>query len=104
MSRQLQARLMNMAVRKELERLSVLDSFELMALPSIKEGETVVDGTAIPFIIWHDLLPSGEHRIVVQANRRAWLGLGVYLDADGFAVTASGSLRSLTDEELDSFM
>lgn len=94
---------MNVVVSKEIERLRSLNLSDLIALPSINEGEAVIDGTVIPFIIWHDLLPTGDHRIVVQANRKKWLGIVTYLTADGFAVTTSGSLRGLADDELDSF-
>jgi hypothetical protein len=103
MFHQLADHLMNVVVSKEIERLRSLNLSDLIALPSINEGEAVIDGTVIPFIIWHDLLPTGDHRIVVQANRKKWLGIVTYLTADGFAVTTSGSLRGLADDELDSF-
>ena len=95
---------MNVAVNKEIERLRSLSLSDLTVLPPIKECEVVIDGTVIPFIIWHDQLPNGDHRIVVQANRKKWLGIVTYFIANGFAVTTSDSLRSLTDEELCSFM
>ncbi|MFN8752186.1 MAG: hypothetical protein ACK5ZP_09480, partial [Betaproteobacteria bacterium] len=52
---------------------------------------------------WHDLLPSGEHRLVAQAGQKAMFGLGVYLSADGLAFSYTGAVRRLNDDELTLF-
>ncbi len=94
---------LNAAVLEEIERLKALDFSHLVDLPSSTELQVAVDLHTVAVVVWHDVLPSGEHRIVAQANRRTWLGFGVYLSATGFAMSGDGALRALTDEELSAF-
>ena len=94
---------LNAAVLDEVERLKTLTLSQMTSLPPSAERHLPVDDDVIVLTTWHDLLPSGEHRIVAQAGRNAMLGLGVYLKADGFAVSDTGDLRRLSDDELTSF-
>jgi hypothetical protein len=94
---------LNAAVRDEVGRLKALTLSQMTSLPPSAERKLTVDDEVIVLTTWHDLLPSGEHRLVAQAGRKAMLGLGVYLSADGFAVSDTGALRSLSDDELTSF-
>lgn len=91
------------AVHEEVERLKALDFSQLIDLPGSTERQVLVDTKALTVTIWHDVLPSGEHRVVAQASRSVLLGIGGAACADGFAVSAEGKLRELTDDELTSF-
>ena len=95
---------LNAAVREEVQRLKALDFSHVVDLPASTERQVAVDAQTIAVVVWHDMLPNGEHRIVAQANRKTRLGFGVYLSADGFAMSGDGEMRSLSDEELSSFM
>lgn len=94
---------LNAAVLDEVERLKTLPFSQLMSLPSLSERQVIVGEDMVDVIIWHDSLPSGEHQIVVQSNYQALLGMVTYLSADGFAVSDTGALRTLSDDELSSF-
>lgn len=91
------------AVHSEVERLRALDLSQLVALPESAGRQLVIDAKAFTMTVWHDVLPSGEHRVVAQASRSVLLGIGGAACADGFAVSAKGDLRELTVEELTSF-
>ncbi|MFO0447122.1 MAG: hypothetical protein ACK52I_00275 [Pseudomonadota bacterium] len=94
---------LNAAVRDEVERLKTLTLSQMTSLPPSAERKLTVDDEVIVLTTWHDLLPSGEHRIVAQAGQKTIFGLGVYLSADGFAVSGTGTVRTLSDDELTSF-
>lgn len=94
---------LNAAVRDEVERLKTLTLSQMTSLPPSAEKKLTVDDEVIVFTTWHDLLPSGEHRLVAQAGQEAMFGLGVYLSADGLAVSNTGAVRSLNDDELTLF-
>lgn len=94
---------LNAAVRDEVERLKALALSRLASLPPSAERKLTVDDNVIILTTWHDLLPSGEHRIVAPAGQKAMLGLAAYLCADGFAISEAGAVRSLSDEELTPF-
>jgi hypothetical protein len=91
------------AVREELERLKALSLSQLIRLPSLKDRKITVDDEALVMTIWHEVLPDGEHRLVVQAGRIPMSGLGVYSSADGFAISNAGAVRSLSADELALF-
>lgn len=83
------------------ERLNVLSSkgfVELRELPSQTSEEIVLQGTKLTLSVWHDLLPSQDHRIVVQAYKPGMLGFG-RMHADGFVVSSRNEKRVLTLEE-----
>jgi len=91
------------AVLDEVERLKALSLSQLISLSPAVERKLSVDNEVIVLITWHDMLPSGEHRLVAQASQKTMLGLGVYLSADGIAVSDVGTVRSLSDDELTLF-
>jgi hypothetical protein len=98
------ADLLNAAVSEEVVRLKALDFSTLEKLPASAERPARDQATTIAVIVWHDVLPSGEHRLVAQASRKTRLGFGAYLSADGFAISSNGDRRALSDEELSAFM
>ena len=83
------------------ERLNVLSSktfAELNELPSQSSEEIVLQGTKLTLSVWHDVLTSQDHRIVVQAYKPGVLGIG-HMHADGFIINKHNEKRSLTVEE-----
>lgn len=90
--------------REEAERLKTLDFLYLTTLPESTAKQVIADGQTITVTTWHDVLATGEHRIVAQASKKTRFGFGVYLSADGFAIANSGQVRALSAEELASFM
>lgn len=83
------------------ERLNILSSktfAELSELPGQSSEEIVLQGTKLILSVWHDVLTSQDHRIVVQAYRPGVLGIG-RMHADGFAVNSLNERRTLTVEE-----
>lgn len=91
------------AVRDEVERLRALEFKQVVELPPVEEKRLVMGDQMIVLTTWHDVLPSGEHRLVAQASRKTALSLGVYLNADGIAVSGEDVFRALNDEELAPF-
>ncbi len=94
---------LNAVVREEIERLKAHDLSRLAAMPPSSERHIAIDAGTITVTVWHDVLPSGEHRVVAQASRPVLLGLGAKAYADGFAIASGERMRSLSDEELTSF-
>lgn len=90
-------------VNAEIQRLKSLETSELVSFPESQERIMDVEGRATTVIVWHDELPSEEHRIVVQASQRRLFGLIGRACADGFAVGIDGKIRELTEAELSSF-
>ncbi|BFU89612.1 MAG: hypothetical protein NTAFB01_07990 [Nitrospira sp.] len=83
------------------ERINVLSSkrfVELRELPSQTSEEIVLQRTKLTLSVWHDVLTSQDHRIVVQAYKPGVLGIG-RMHADGFIVNKRNEKRSLTVEE-----
>ena len=83
------------------ERLNVLMSkgfVELRELPSQTSEELVLQGTKLTLSVWHDVLASQDHRIIVQVYKPGMLGIG-RMHADGFVVSSRNEKRSLTVEE-----
>lgn len=85
-------------VRERLNVLSQMRFDELSQLPSHRSEEILLEGKKLVLSIWHDVLPSLEHRVVVQAYKPGILGTG-RMQADGFAINSQNEKRSLTVEE-----
>jgi hypothetical protein len=86
-------------VKERLAALSAKSFDELAALPSGHSEDVVIGGKKLTLSVWHDVLKSGEHQIVVQLYRYFILGWG-WMQADGFAVNSRNERRVLKDEEL----
>ncbi len=85
-------------VQERLKVLSQMTFDELTQLPSHRSEEIMLGGKKFFLSVWHDVLSSLEHRIVVQAYKPGILGTG-RMQADGFAVNGQDEKRSLTVEE-----
>lgn len=86
------------AVRERLNLLSMMKFNELTHLPSHHSEDVVWGENKFVLSIWHDVLPSREHRVVVQAYKAGVLGIG-RMQADGFAINIQDERRPLTVEE-----
>jgi hypothetical protein len=86
------------AVSDKLAALSAMSYDEIAALPNHSEESMDLDGTRIALAVWHDILPSNEHPISVQAYKPGKLGIG-RMHADGFVVNSGNQQRSLTQDE-----
>lgn len=85
-------------IRERLNVLSSKEFVELRELPSQTSEEIVLQGTKLTLSVWHDVLASQDHRIVVQAYKPGMLGIG-RMQADGFVVSSRNEKRPLTVEE-----
>lgn len=85
-------------VRERLNALSLMRFNELAQLASHRSEETMLEGKKFVLSVWHDVLPSLEHRVVVQVYKPGVLGIG-RMQADGFAINSRDEKRSLTIEE-----
>lgn len=88
----------NETVRERLNILSSKTFTELTDLPSQSSEEIVLRGTKLTISVWHDVLVSQDHRIVVQVYRPGMFGIG-YMHADGFIINSRNEGRELTVEE-----
>lgn len=89
---------MTAAVSNKLADLSAKSLDELAALPDQSNEEIDLDGTKVALAVWHDVLPSKEHLIAVQAYKPGKLGVG-RMHADGFVVNSRNEKRKLTEDE-----
>jgi len=89
---------MHSAVDSRFDELSKLDVAAIQALPALREQKISADGKSK---LWeyHDVLDSGEHKVVLQAIRPIWFGLINSVFAVGFVLQADGQKRPLTDKE-----
>lgn len=92
---------MNVLVADKVALLGTLAPCQLLELPEFSTEEVTTGSKTIKLTVWHDTLPGGEHRFVVQAvDDSGALGLAI---ADGFALQKNDSKRALTREELTEF-
>jgi hypothetical protein len=92
----------NAVVNERLAALSAMSFDELAALSSVTSEDLVLAGKKHTLSVWHDILESGEHRIVVQLYKHGILGVGQML-AEGFVIDSRNERRGLTQEEWDPF-
>lgn len=90
------------AASERLAELSDKSFDELSELPDYSGQEVLREGYTLMISIWHDILESGEHRIVVQAGKPGMLASWRF-HAEGFAIDNRNERRDLTNEELSSF-
>ena len=86
------------AVSDKLAGLSGKSFDDLASLPEQISEEVDLRGTKVMLGVWHEVLPSNEHLIAVQAYRPGTLGIG-RMYADGFVVNSQNEQRQLTQEE-----
>lgn len=87
---------------ERLAELSGKSLDELAAFPDHSAEEMSREGFKLTVSVWHDILESGEHRIVVQVGKPGMLASWRF-HAEGFAVNSRNERRDLTNEELSSF-
>ncbi len=75
---------------------------DLAALPSVVSEDVVLSGKKHTVSVWHDILESGDHRVVVQLYQHGVLGVG-QMYAEGFVVNNKNERRELTQEEWEPF-
>jgi hypothetical protein len=85
------------AVAARVARLKGTTMSQLVALPSMTSEEVTVAGKTFTLSIWHDLVSSGDHRVVVQAHKPGLL-VG-WMHAEGFVVNEQGEARLLSLDE-----
>jgi len=90
-------------VNERLAELRAHNFNYLSNLPSVEEESVLIDSKKAKLAVWHDVLETGEHRIVVACYAPFWFGIGDKVRADGFAVNDRNEQRNLTDDELSSF-
>lgn len=85
------------AVSARVGRLKGMTRPELTALPPVSSEELSLDGTQLTLSVWHDLIGSSDHRVVVQAYKPGLL-VG-RMHAEGFVVDQRGEVRPLSKDE-----
>lgn len=94
---------LNAVVSEQLAELRTQPYDRLILLPDHRGTKVVRDNMKLEIYVWHDVLDSGEHRIVVQVGKPGILG-SWRLDANGFAINSRNERRDLTEDELSSFL
>lgn len=87
------------------ERLAVLAAMsfnDLTALPSVVSEDLVLSLKKHTISVWHDILESGDHRLVVQLYQHGILGVG-QMYAEGFIINHRDEHRALTQKEWEPF-
>jgi hypothetical protein len=87
---------------ERLAELSAKSFDELVMLPRQSSEEVTRNKNKLTVSVWHDLLDSGEHRIVVQVGKPGMLASWRF-HADGFVIKSASERRALTDEERSPF-
>lgn len=100
-SKELKQEIVKLA-NKQLDILSSNFFSELIKLPAQNSEDIICQENKLIISIWHDVLESQEHRIVVQVYKPGRLGIG-YMYADGFAINSGNEKRALTQQELADF-
>ena len=90
--------MINTTIRERLSVLSLKAFEELVELPSQSSEDIVLHGKQVTLSVWHDVLVSQDHRIVVQVYKRWILSMG-RMYVDGFVVNSRNEKRPLTLEE-----
>ena len=90
-------------VREEVARLRSAQVPSLIALPPITQRQVKREGRSYTVAVWHDVLPSGAHRVVAQVTQPRLFGVFSRVASDGIAVSSEGGLRNLDWLELADF-
>jgi hypothetical protein len=93
------SKLITTTIAERLDALSHKSFDDLADLPDMSSEELNFERTKVTISVWHDILPSRDHRVVVQAYKRGFLGLWGHMFVDGFVVTARNEKRALNPEE-----
>jgi hypothetical protein len=89
-------------IEDQIKLMSTKSFAELSELPSQSSEDVILLGKKITLSIWHDVLESKEHRVVIQAYKRWLFGMG-RMYAQGFIFNSLNQKRELNFEELSPF-
>jgi hypothetical protein len=89
---------MGLIVKEELAQLAIKSFDELIKLAPHPTTHVARDGHKLGVTIYHDIIASGEHRIVVQVIKQGWLG-SYRVHVNGFVLKSPNERRELTDDE-----
>ena len=89
---------MGSLLKEELDQLAIKSFDELIKLAPHTTTDVVWDGHMLSVTIYHDIIASGEHRIVVQVIKQGWLG-SYRVHVNGFVLKSPNERRELTDDE-----
>ena len=89
---------MGSIVNEELAQLAIKPFEELIELTPHGTSDVVRNGLKLSVTVYHDIIASGEHRIVVQVIKQGWLG-SYRVHVNGFVLKSPGERRDLTDDE-----
>lgn len=90
--------MINSIIKERLSALSLQAFEDLIQLPSQSSEDIVLHGKKITLSVWHDVLESQDHRIVVQVYK-GWIFSIGRMYVDGFVVNSRNEKRALTLEE-----
>ncbi len=90
------------AVNERLAVLTAMSFDDLAALPSLVSEDIVLSLKKHTISVWHDILESGDHRLVVQLYQHGIWGVG-QMYAEGFIVNRRDERRALAQEEWEPF-
>lgn len=85
-------------MHERVNTLSAKSFDELSKFPGHVSEELTLRGDKYIVSVWHDTLPTAEHRFIVQAYKPGILGFGK-MQAVGFVMNSRGERRPLTLEE-----
>lgn len=85
-------------VNDRVERLRQLDVDSIRSLPELVI-ENVQANVSINVNQYHLVASSGEHLVIVQGGQDRWFGISTMIEVGGFAISADGTRRPLTEEE-----
>lgn len=94
---------MNDVIRSRLQDLKRRPFDEIAQLKDYQSERTRLEGKPLTLSVWKDAISDHELRVVVQAYRHWFLGIG-RMAAQGFVIDRSGSVRDLSNEELYDFI
>lgn len=89
-------------VSNRLNALEALSLNDLAVLPQVSEEELLFEGGKHVLCTWHDVLETGEHRIVVQLFERGLISVKCKC-VKGFVVNAANERRTLSPTDLATF-
>lgn len=92
----------NAVVNERLRALKAMSFIDLTALPSVVSEDVALSEKKHTVSVWHDILGTGDHRVVVQLYQHGVLGIG-QMYAEGFVVNNRNERRELTQEEWEPF-
>jgi hypothetical protein len=90
---------LSVVLSEKINTLSKLNFEKIMVFPDMKSEDMTIEGQKLTLMVWHDVLPSQEHRIAVQLCKPSLAGLWVRIISDGFVVNRQNEKRPLSKEE-----